>query len=136
MNFAAAQTEHDIELGIEGFRFSDLFDAGKLKTLADIFYGEVAAGDEVLYGALSKYIAARGEGFEKRAESKLLTDAAPYLSDFIGRLFKINEARAELGGQILVQNPVWKYKFFVQRRAAKKFKPEQLAAMNEAELWK
>jgi NADPH-dependent glutamate synthase beta subunit-like oxidoreductase/NAD(P)H-flavin reductase len=136
MNFAAAQTEHDIELGIDGFRFSDLFDAEKLKTLADVFYGEVAAGDEVLHAALSKYIAARGEGFEKRAESKLLTDAAPYLSDFIGRLFKINEARAELGGQILVQNPVWKYKFFVQRRAAKKFKPEQLAAMNEAELWK
>jgi hypothetical protein len=57
------------------------------------------------------------------------------LSDFVARLFRITEAKSELGRAITVQNAVWKYKFFVQRRAAKKFKPEQLADLNEGRLW-
>jgi hypothetical protein len=34
---------HDIELGIAGFRYSDLFDAKKLAELAEAFYSEVDA---------------------------------------------------------------------------------------------
>ena len=49
-------TDYNFELGIEGFRFSDLFDAVRLKELAEKFYAEVekrepllsdASGDEV-----------------------------------------------------------------------------------------
>ena len=126
---------HNIELGIEGFNFSDLFDAGRLKDLADRFYADVEKHEPLLHDALTKYIAARGEGFERRVESKILTDAAPILSDFIARLFKITGENKELEHDITVQNPVWKYKFFVQRRAAKKYKPEQLAELNEGALW-
>ena len=125
----------DIELGIGGFHFSDLFDAVRLHELADKFYAEVAAREPVLHSALSKYIAARGVGFERRVESKILTDTAPFLSDFIARLFKIPGEKAELMREITVQNPVWKYKFFVQRRAIKKYKADQIAEMNEGELW-
>ena len=127
---------HDIELGIDGFSFGDLFDTAKLHELADRFYDEVTTQEPVLGAALSKYIAARGLGFEKRVESKILTDAAPFLSDFIARLFNIADARTALTHTITVQNPVWKYKFFVQRRAAKKYKPEVIAELNENELWK
>jgi hypothetical protein len=88
--------QHDIELGIEGYRFSDLFDAVKLKELADRFYADVEKDDPVLHSALTKYIAARGGGYERKVESKILTDAAPYLSDFIGRLFKISGERSDL----------------------------------------
>jgi NADPH-dependent glutamate synthase beta subunit-like oxidoreductase/NAD(P)H-flavin reductase len=123
---------HDFDLGVEGFRYSDLFDAARLEELAARFYAEVEAREPVLYQALSKYITGRGEGFEKRAASKILTDSAPFLSDFIARLFRIERERDELSRDILIQNPVWKYKFFVQRRAAKKYKPE----LNEAALWK
>jgi len=133
--FPNAPSDHDIELGIDGFRYSDLYDAIRLKQLAEVFYLEVEKQDPVLSRALNKYIAARGEGFERRVESKILTDAAPYLSDFVARLFKITKAKAELGHAITVQNPIWKYKFFVQRRATKKFKPEQLAELNEGRLW-
>src|SRR5258708_31536793 len=127
--------QHDIELGIEGFRFSDLFDAVRLKDLAERFYADIKPHDPVLHSALTKYIATRGEGYERKVESKILTDSAPYLSDFIARLFKIGPKRSELEREILVQNPVWKYKFFVQRRAIKKYKAEQIAEMNEGELW-
>ena len=91
--------------------------------------------EPVIGEALQKYIAARGQGFERKVESKILTDAAPFLSEFIARLFKIGPDREDLSHDITVQNPVWRYKFFVQRRAVKKFKPEQLAELNEAELW-
>src|SRR5216683_1391904 len=116
-------TQNDIELGIEGFRFSDLFDAVRLKELAERFYAEIEPHDPVLHSALTKYIASHGLGYERKVESKILTDAAPFLSDFIARLFKIGRERSELEREILVQNPVWKYKFFVQRRAAKKYRP-------------
>ena len=127
--------EFDLDLGINGFKYSDLFDAVKLKELAEKFYAEVDEKEPVLGDALKKYIGAAGAGYEKRVESKILTDAAPFLSDFVARLFKITRERSELERTILEQNPVWKYKFFVQRRAIKKYKSlEDLAAVNENEL--
>src|SRR5664279_2306138 len=127
--------QDDHELGIEGFRFSDLFDAAKLKQLAERFYSEIQPHDAVLHSALTKYIASRGVGYERKVESKILTDAAPYLSDFVARLFRITGENSELEHDILVQNPVWKFKFFVQRRAIKKYKADQIEELNEAELW-
>ncbi len=130
--------EFDFDLGINGFRYSDLFDAVKLKELAEKFYAEVDEKEPVLGDALKKYIGSVGSGYEKKVESKILTDAAPFLSDFVGRMFKITRERDELERTILEQNPVWKYKFFVQRRATKTYKSlEDLSAvaeLNEIEL--
>ncbi len=123
--------QFDFELGIAGFKYSDLFDAVKLKDLAERFYADVTEKEPVLGQALTKYIAAHGQGYEKRVESKILTDAAPFLSEFIAQMFGITKEREELEREILRQDPIWKYRFFVQRRAAKKFKPEALPALNE-----
>ena len=125
---------HDFDLGIVGFRYSDLFDALKLKELAEKFYADVLEKVPVLHNALTKYIAAHGIGYEKRVESKMLTDAAPFLSDFIARMFGISRERTELEKKILQQNPVWKYKFFVQRRAIKTYKPDDLTQFDGSEL--
>jgi NADPH-dependent glutamate synthase beta subunit-like oxidoreductase/NAD(P)H-flavin reductase len=130
-----ARAAYDFPLGIEGFFYSDLFDTTRLTDLARAFYMEVGEKEPDLHEALVKYIAARGIGFERRVESKILTDSAPYLSDFIARLFGISGSKAALENEILVQNPVWKFKFFVQRRASKKFKPEQIADLDEKRLW-
>ena len=125
---------HDFELGINGFSYSDLFDAVKLAELADVFYKEVAENDPVVHSALTKYIAAHGRGYEKRVESKILTDAAPHLSHFIAKMFRGVRERDELQREILNQNPVWQYKFFVQRRAIKRYKPEAAAELDRAAL--
>jgi len=125
---------YDFDLGIVGFKYSDLFDAEKLKELAEKFYAEVEAKEPVLHDALVKYIAKRGLGYEPRVESKILTDAAPYLSDFIARMFGATREREELLQIIKEQDPIWKYKFFVQRRAIKKFKQQDLAGFDENEL--
>ena len=124
----------DFELGIPGFKYSDLYDAVRLKELADIFYAEVASKEPVLGEALNKYIAAKGEGLEKRPESQLLTDAAPFLSDFIGRLFRIETERAEIEHEIISNEPIWKYKFFAQRVATKKYKPEDTKQLDRMSL--
>lgn len=125
---------HDFELGIPGFRFSDLFDAVKLRELAEKFYAEIEKSEPLLHESLMQYINARGKNYEPRVESKILTDSAPYLSDFISRMFGNVRERGELQREITEQNPIWKYKFFVQRRAIKKFKAETIVDFDETEL--
>ncbi|MCD9186415.1 MAG: FAD-dependent oxidoreductase [Pyrinomonadaceae bacterium] len=125
---------YDFDLGVVGFKYSDLFDAVKLKELAEKFYDEVKQENPLVGDALVKYIEARGEGFEKRVESNILTDSAPYLSRFVAKMFGINKEREQLEKEIQEQNPIWKYKFFVQRRAAKKYAADKLADLNETEL--
>ena len=131
----AVTPNFDFELGIDGFRYSDLYDAVKLRELAERFYSELIEEQAVTGTALKKYIEAEGRGYEPKVESKILTDSAPFLSRFIARIFKITPAVLELEREILDQNPIWKYKFFVQRRAIKKFKAEQIAELNENQLW-
>ncbi|MBA4123799.1 MAG: FAD-dependent oxidoreductase [Acidobacteria bacterium] len=127
-------TDYDFNLGIAGYKYSDLFDAVKLCEIAEKFYGEVKKENPILHDALTKYIANRGAGYERRVESKILTDSAPYLSEFIAGMFDINCEREDLQRAIGEQDPIWKYKFFVQRRAIKRFTAENLVNFNEAEL--
>jgi NADPH-dependent glutamate synthase beta subunit-like oxidoreductase/NAD(P)H-flavin reductase len=131
---ATETSKKDFELGIVGFKYSDLYDAQKLKELAEKFYDEIREKNPVLHEALTKYIAARGLGYEDRVESNILTDGAPYLSDFLARMFGISRQREHLMREITAQDPIWKYKFFVQRRAIKKFTEDKLADLNEREL--
>jgi NADPH-dependent glutamate synthase beta subunit-like oxidoreductase/NAD(P)H-flavin reductase len=134
-NFTNDETEaRDFDFGIGGFKYSDLFDAAKLRELAENFYEEVKKANPILHAALIKYIENRGNGYEKKVESKILTDSAPYLSEFIARMFGIDGERAELQREIEEQDPIWKYKIFVQRRAIKKFTAENLVELNESEL--
>jgi NADPH-dependent glutamate synthase beta subunit-like oxidoreductase/NAD(P)H-flavin reductase/bacterioferritin (cytochrome b1) len=126
-------SNNDFELGIVGFKYSDLFDAYKLKEIAEKFYDEIKDENPVLHKALVQYISARGENYEPKVESKILTDSAPYLSDFIGRMFKISHERELLQKEITEQSPIWKYKFFVQRRAIRNYKEESLADFKESQ---
>lgn len=132
--FINQTSEYDFDLGIVGFRYSDLFDAVRLKELAEKFYDEVKQENPLVGDALVKYITAHGNGYEKRVESNILTDSAPYLSKFIAKMFGINKEREQLEKEITEQNPIWKYKFFVQRRAAKKYAADKVAELNEKEL--
>ena len=128
------KSAYDFNLGIVGFAYSDLFDAEKLREIAEKFYDEVKKENPILGDALAKYIKNRGAGYEPRVESKILTDSAPYLSEFIARMFGVARERDVLQREIGEQDPIWKYKFFVQRRAIKKFSAENLVDFDEAEL--
>ncbi len=127
-------SNHDFDLGIPGFKYSDLFDAYKLKELAEKFYSEVEEKEPVLHQALIEYIKKRGEGYEPKVASKILTDSAPFLSEFVANMFGVNKEREELEREILKDNPIWKYKFFVQRRAIRNFKEDKSADYKVTEL--
>jgi NADPH-dependent glutamate synthase beta subunit-like oxidoreductase/NAD(P)H-flavin reductase len=130
----AANSNYDFKLGIEGFNYSDLFNPSKLKELAEVFYTELKTENAELGEVLTQYIEAKGAGYEQKVESKILTDSAPYLSNFIARMFQIEEEKTELFREIKKDDPIWKYKFFVQRRAIKKFPAEAVNDLNYNEL--
>lgn len=127
-------SEHDFQLGIQNFNYSDLFNPFKLKKLAETFYGDLEKRNAELHSALMQYIEAKGEKFEQKIESKILTDSAPYLSEFITKLFHIEKAEDSLEKSIVEQSPIWKYKFFVQRRAIKKFPTDMALSLNSTEI--
>ena len=108
----------DFPLGIEGFTYGDLYRPGRLRALAEAFYAEVRREDTALHARLAEYVAARGENLKgTRAESELLIEAAPHLSRFVARLFRIEQERERLAESIRAQDPVFQFKQFVQRRA-------------------
>ena len=127
-------SNNDFDLGIPGFKYSDLFDAYKLKELAENFYSEVEEKEPVLHRALTEYIEKKGVGCEPKIASKILTDSAPFLSEFVATMFGINKERKELEREVLKDNPIWKYKFFVQRRAIRTYKEDKLSEYKEKEL--
>jgi NADPH-dependent glutamate synthase beta subunit-like oxidoreductase/NAD(P)H-flavin reductase len=121
----------DFQLGIEGFAYGDLYRPSRLRDLAETFYAEVARADPSLHAALSEYVASRGENVRgTKAESDLLIAAAPHLSRFVARLFRIEREREELAESIRAQDPVFQFKQFVQRRATKSFPAEKAAAVD------
>lgn len=125
---------NDFKLGIEGFNYSDLSNPTKLKELAEAFYAEVSKQNDELGNALTQYISARGENYEQKAESQILTDSAPFLSAFIAKMFHIEAEYEQLLLKINADNPIWKYKFFVQRKATKKFNAEAVNSFDIDEL--
>ncbi|HEV3470229.1 MAG TPA: FAD-dependent oxidoreductase [Pyrinomonadaceae bacterium] len=127
------QTLTDFQLGIEGFTYADLYRPLRLRDLAEAFYAEVKREDAALHSALIGYVESRGASLKgTKAESDLLIAAAPHLSRFVARLFRIEAERDRLGAGLRAQDPVFQFKHFVQRRALKSFPAEKAAAVDAA----
>jgi NADPH-dependent glutamate synthase beta subunit-like oxidoreductase/NAD(P)H-flavin reductase len=125
------QTPADFPLGVEGFTYGDLHRPARLRALAEAFYAEVESSDAALHAALAGYVGSRGENLKgTKAESELLIAAAPHLSRFVARLFRIEPERERLAESIRAQDPVFQFKQFVQRRATKSFPAEKAAAVD------
>src|SRR5215207_3757569 len=125
------QLSTDFPLGVEGFTYGDLYRPARLRALAEAFYAEVESSDAGLHARLAEYVGARGENLKgTKAESELLIAAAPHLSRFVARLFRVEEERGHLCAEIRAQDPVFQFKQFVQRRAAKSFPAERAAAVD------
>ncbi|HEX8353929.1 MAG TPA: FAD-dependent oxidoreductase [Pyrinomonadaceae bacterium] len=130
-NRTDSQTPADFPLGVEGFTYGDLYRPERLRALAEAFYAEVGREDSALHDALAEYVASRGENLKgTRAESDLLIAAAPHLSRFVARLFRVESERGRLAEGIRAQDPVFQFKQFVQRRATKSFPAERAAAVD------
>jgi NADPH-dependent glutamate synthase beta subunit-like oxidoreductase/NAD(P)H-flavin reductase len=126
--------DKDFELGVEGFQYSDLYKPDRLRSLAERFHAGVAVQNPTLAKEFAAYCEKRGTNLSPLEESALLIHMAPYLSAFVARLFRIEAARDRLIAGGVEQQAIFEFKFFVQRRASKKYKPEQATQLDFAEL--
>ncbi len=125
----------DFPLGSAGFTYADLYRPPRLRALAETFYAELAHADAALHRTLLAYLAARGANLAgTKQESELLIAAAPHLARFIAQLFHIEPERAAHIAEIKAQDPIFGFKFFIARRALKKFPAAQAATLEAAAL--
>src|SRR5437764_670014 len=119
------------ELALQhGLCFPDLYDRDALVRLDRAFVAHLATTDVGLHDRL---MTARAEpdGVDRKGESDLLVDLAPYLEDYIGELFGISGQVRELQARHDKLAPLFSVKrLFVQRRAVKEIKEADAALLN------
>jgi len=116
------------QLGIDGFTYEDLYDPHRLKDLAVVFDRHVDQRDPQLLQEFDEYRACQGEGMAPEKVSELLVRMAPFLGDFVARLFRIEEQRARQTERIAEEmETVFRYRdVIVGKEAARRFKREKV----------
>ncbi|MBS4028136.1 MAG: FAD-dependent oxidoreductase [Ignavibacteriales bacterium] len=85
-----------LQLQIPGFDYYDLYNPVKLAELTEVFYGEVRSQNPELFQQFDKYRKSKGENFSPVEISNLLVELAPYLNNFIAKMFGVeNEMKAK-----------------------------------------
>ena len=108
-----------------GITFHELYERDGLIKLDAAFVAELKAADVALHNRLA---AARAEPdtLSDKDHSQLLLDLAPYVEDFIGKLFGIEKEIGVLAEKHDALAPIYACKrLFVQRRASKALTPEE-----------
>lgn len=123
------QEENNFELGISGFKYSDLYQSTRLRELAEIFYKEVASTNPQLWEAWQPYLASAGQGhnLSAKAESDLIVKMAPYLGHFLEKLFPVKEDLGKIRAQTDREKLVMQLKRNFISRAMKKYTLAQLS---------
>ena len=105
--------------------FTDLYSRQGLEKVDAAFVEELKASNADLFNRL---VAARAnpDSLDEKTESNLLIEVAPYLEDFIGRIFSISADLNKLKAEHDNLAPLYTCKrSFIQRRATKICKPEE-----------
>jgi NADPH-dependent glutamate synthase beta subunit-like oxidoreductase/NAD(P)H-flavin reductase len=122
-------TIESLTLGFE-LRFADLYHRDGLARLDACFVDVLRERAPDLHNRLMAARAAP-EQLADKAESDLIVELAPVLDDFIAELFGIAGDVAALRARHDALAPLYTVKrLFVQRRAAKKYGPDQAAAFD------
>ncbi len=117
-----------------GLEFADLYERGGLVKLDSAFLGHMDQADGDLAQRLT---AARADpkSLDDKATAALMVDLAPHVDDFMAVLFSIGPELRGLAERHDALAPLYAAKrLFVQRRAAKKYTPEEAAALDGASL--
>ncbi|MBI3195149.1 MAG: hypothetical protein HYZ34_11905, partial [Ignavibacteriae bacterium] len=114
-----------LQLKLPNFNYYDLFKPEKLADLTHLFFEDVKAKDPEMYQRFDEYRRTKGEGLNDIEISNRLTEMAPYLSEFVVRLFGVeNEANAHKIRADKEQIIFTFKKEFFTRRALKKVTKE------------
>ncbi len=131
---APRDESRDFALGVDGFRYGDLYEPARLAALDARFRAELAAGDAILAERFETY--RTGTALTPPEESALLIDVARPLGAFVARLFG-TEVEAARNQQIDIaarEAAIFRMKSFVMRRASKKYPEDKLPPEDPAAL--
>ena len=120
-----------LDLGFD-VQFEDLYCREGLVRLDGRFDAFLQSHNRDLHDRLTSARAAP-DAVPSKAESELMIDLAPELEDFIAELFGIRRDVRDLQSRHNALAPLYSVKrLFVQRRAAKKYNPQQAATFDGA----
>lgn len=115
-------------------QFKDLYSHDGLSRLDSAFVVELGKANADLH---NKFIEARSnpDALDLKAESELIIDLAPHVEDFIGKLFGIRKDIHALSAKHDELANIYTCKrLFVQRQAAKAYRPEQAETFDGVDL--
>src|SRR5450432_58967 len=119
-------------LGVEGFRYGDLYEPARLAELDARFRAELGARDADLAAKFEAYRG--GATLTPPQESDLLIAAARPLGTFVARLFRVEKEHQALIDRAAREDVVFRMKIFIARRAIKKYPETALPPEDAATL--
>ncbi len=97
----------DFELGVPGFRFSDLYKPDRLRVLHDAFWQEVGVSAPNLRNRLYMH---KQVPLRAPEEAEILIEVATHLGEFVASLFHIKRESENLRESILHLNPAFRFR--------------------------
>jgi NADPH-dependent glutamate synthase beta subunit-like oxidoreductase/NAD(P)H-flavin reductase len=100
----------ELVLGLEGFSYADLYDPDRLADLTRAFHEYLRAASPDAYDRLLSLAEAGGHLATPQATSDALLAAAPHLSAFVAKLFRVEGELEALRNSLRAHDPVWIFK--------------------------
>jgi len=106
-----------LDLGVPGFGYADLHEPSRLRDLYEVFAREVERDDPELWRQWDAYRSSPASPRAATEVSLLLVRMAPFVSRFVGRLFRVEKELAVLAAETNAQQAIFRFKAdFVRRR--------------------
>ena len=107
----------ELRLGLAGFTYPDLFKSARLQELLNLFDSQVAAANPELFARWEAYRRDPSGNRSAVEISALLVAMASHVSQFVTKLFGVEDEAEALATATADQNPVFRFKIdFVRRR--------------------
>jgi len=126
----------NLQLGVPGFKYADLNRVRRVEALDRAFIAELRDADATLAEDFVRYRDSGGKDRDRLRESNLLIQVAPYIGEFIARLFHIETEYDSLCERVRADQVVFRWKRnFVERHVLKNPPSlEELGRMDPVEL--
>ena len=116
----AERPSSDMPLGVEGFRYPDLFSPERLRDLYHVFCTDLKTRAPDVATSYEAYVKCQGAGMTPEQVSIVLLAVTPYVSAFVGRLFGVEKELSDLAAEVKDRSPLWRFKQdFAKKRVLK-----------------
>jgi len=106
----ATRDPSELQLGIDGFRYEDLFVPARLAALTATFEAFFRAEDPAAHETFDKYRACKGQGMTPEQVSEALLAASPHLGRFVAVLFGVDSEHAAQISAARGRDVLWHFK--------------------------